>query len=179
MRNCAFLAEGSIRPYCVGKKNWLFSNTDTGAHASGLFYSLIETAKANKVNPYDYLWYVLTKAPLCKTEEDWDQLLPWNMDANETRKMHDTRNSAAPDPSRTSPYVIRGAKDRDPLKEDKLAAVKAKKEEKELARAIKKAEKKDAALAKFDRLKKRIEKADKARDRVAATYGLKIASSTR
>lgn len=93
--------------------------------------------------------------------------------------MHDTRNSAAPDPSRTSPYVIRGAKDRDPLKEDKLAAVKAKKEEKELARAIKKAEKKDAALAKFDRLKKRIEKADKARDRVAATYGLKIASSTR
>ena len=95
MYNCVFVAEGAIRPYCVGKKNWLFSNTDTGAHASALFYSLIETAKANHMNPYDYVWYILTKAPLCKTEEDWEQLLPWNMDADEMRKMHDTRNSVS------------------------------------------------------------------------------------
>jgi len=172
------VAESAIRPYCVGKKNWLFSNTDTGAYASALFYSLIETAKANGMNPYDYVWYILTKAPLCKTEEDWDQLLPWNMDADEIQKMHDTRNSAAPDPNRTSPYVIRGAKDRDPLKEDKLAAIKAKKEAKEMARALKKAEKKDAMTAKADRIKKKLEKADRARDKIAARYGLKPASST-
>ncbi|MGB4407694.1 MAG: IS66 family transposase [Sphaerochaeta sp.] len=171
------VAESAIRPYCVGKKNWLFSNTDTGAHASALFYSLIETAKANHVNPYDYVWYILTKAPLCKTEEDWDQLLPWNMDNDQIKKMHDTRNSAAPDPNRTSPYIIRGAKDRDPLKEAKLAIIKARKEAKEVARAIKKAEKKDETLAKIDRLKKKIERADKARDRVAKKYGLKVAST--
>lgn len=172
------VAESAIRPFCIGKKNWLFSNTDTGAHASALFYSLIETAKANHMNPYDYVWYILTKAPLCKTEEDWDQLLPWNMDADEIRKMHDTRNSAAPDPNRTSPYIFRGAKDRDPLREDRLAATKVRKEAKEIARALKKAEIKDAAIVKFEKLKKKIEKTDRARDRVAAKYGLKPASST-
>ena len=172
------IAEGAIRPFVIGKKNWLFSNTDTGAHASALFYSLIETAKANGLNPYDYVWYILTKAPLCKTEEDWDRLLPWNMDADEMRKMHDTRNSAAPDPNRTAPYIFRGAKDRDPLKEDKLAAIKVRKEAKEIARALKKAEKKNAMVAKFDKIKKKIEKADRARDKVAARYGLKPASST-
>ena len=172
------VAESAIRPYCVGKRSWLFCNTDTGAHASALFYSLIETAKANKVNPYDYVWYILTKAPLCRTEDDWDQLLPWNMDNDEMKRMHDTRNSAAPDPDRTTPYIIRGAKDRDPLKDDKLAALKARKKEKELARAIRKAEEKDAAIAKFDKLRKKIEKADKARDRVAKKYGLKPVSIT-
>lgn len=172
------VAEGAIRPYCVGKKNWLFSNTDTGAHASALFYSLIETAKANGMNPYDYVWYILTKAPLCKTEEDWDLLLPWNMNVDEIRKMHDTRNSAAPDPNRTLPYIFRGAKDRDPLKEEKLATIRERKEAKEIARALKKVAKKDEALAKFDKLKKKIEKADRARDRVAKKYGLKPVSST-
>jgi len=172
------VAEGAIRPYCLGKKNWLFSNTDTGAHASALFYSLVETAKANKVDPYDYLWYILTKAPMCKTDEDWDRLLPWNMDHDEMKKMHDTRNSAAPDPGRTAPYIFRGAKDRDPLKQDKLAESVARKEAKEVARAIKKAEKKNETLAKIDRVMKRIEKADKARDRVAKKYGLKTASIT-
>ena len=130
------------------------------------------------MNPYDYVWYILTKAPLCKTEEDWDQLFPWNMENDEMKKVHDTRNSASLDPNRNSPYIIRGARDRDPLKEDKLAILKARKEVKEVARAIKKAEKKDETFAKIDRLKKRIEKADKARDRVAKKYGLKPVSIT-
>ena len=170
-------AEGSIRSFVLGKRNWIFSNTDTGAHASALFYSLIETAKANNVNPYDYMWYILTKAPLCKTEEDWDQLLPWNMDDNDIKNMHDTRNSAAPDLNRTSPYIIRGAKDRDPLKEDKLAALKARKEEKEVTRALKKAEKRDKVQASIDKITKKIQKDDKAREKQAKKYGLKPAST--
>lgn len=98
------------------------------------------------MNPYDYVWYILTKAPLCKTEEDWDLLLPWNMNVDEIRKMHDTRNSAAPDPNRTLPYIFRGAKDRDPLKEEKLATIRERKEAKEIARALKKVAKKTKHL---------------------------------
>jgi len=103
-------AESSIRNFVLGKCTWLFSNTDTGALASALFYSLIETVKANNVNPQEYIWFVLTKAPFCKSVADWDNLLPWNMDNNEITKMHDTRNSATPDSNRTSPYIMREAK---------------------------------------------------------------------
>lgn len=172
------MAERSIRSFVLGKRNWLFSNTDTGAHASALFYSLIETAKANKVNPYDYIWYVLTKAPLCKTEEDWDNLLPWNINNDEIKGMHSTRNSAAIDFDRTKPYIFRGAKDRDPLKQDKLDALEARKIKREEARVIKKAEEKEKIQNKIDKIKRKIQKADRARDRVAKKYGVKIASIT-
>ncbi len=48
-------AENAIRPFVIGRKNWLFANTPKGAHASACFYSLVETAKANGVEPYAYL----------------------------------------------------------------------------------------------------------------------------
>jgi len=51
------MAENSIRPFVVGRKNWLFCGTPEGAQASALLYSLIETAKANKLEPYAYLLY--------------------------------------------------------------------------------------------------------------------------
>ena len=74
-------AENAIRPFVVGRKNWLFSGTPEGAEASALFYSLIETAKANGLEPYSYLRYVFEKLPLAKTLEDYEALLPWNLDA--------------------------------------------------------------------------------------------------
>ncbi|MGI6731723.1 MAG: IS66 family transposase [Anaerovoracaceae bacterium] len=53
-------AERSIKPFVIGRKNWLFSNTPNGAKASATYYSLIETAKENGLNPFEYLSWVLT-----------------------------------------------------------------------------------------------------------------------
>jgi len=73
------MAENSIRPFVMGRKNWLFSGTPKGAHASALLYSLIETAKANKLEPYAYLRYIFEKLPVAETLEDYEALLPWNI----------------------------------------------------------------------------------------------------
>ncbi len=73
------MAENSVRPFVVGRKNWLFSGTPEGAEASALLYSLIETAKANKLEPYAYLRYIFEKLPLAATLEDYESLLPWNI----------------------------------------------------------------------------------------------------
>ena len=104
------IAENAIRPYVVGRKNWLFSNTEVGADASSFYYSMIETAKLNGVNVADYMWYCLSEAPRCTTESDWENLLPWNMDADTITALKKRRASAIPDPARTEPYVLRGAR---------------------------------------------------------------------
>ncbi len=75
-------AENAIRPFVIGRKNWLFSNSVRGAKASANLYSLIETAKANGLNPYDYLKRVFTDLPNAETLEDVDALLPWNNNVN-------------------------------------------------------------------------------------------------
>lgn len=56
-------AENAIRPFVVGRKNWLFSNTPRGAHASAVMYSLVESAKANKLEPYAYLRFLFDQLP--------------------------------------------------------------------------------------------------------------------
>jgi len=71
-------AENAIRPFVIGPKNWLFSHTPHGAHASAALYSLIETAKANALEPYAYLVEVFTRLPAAQTEQDLQALLPWN-----------------------------------------------------------------------------------------------------
>jgi transposase len=71
-------AENAIRPFVIGRKNWLFSQTPKGAHASARIYSLIETARANGIEPYTYMVEVLNKLPSSVTDEDLDRLLPWN-----------------------------------------------------------------------------------------------------
>jgi transposase len=71
-------AENAIRPFVVGRKNWLFANTPNGAHASANLYSIIETAKAHDLNPQDYLTYIFKELPLVKTIDDYEKLLPWN-----------------------------------------------------------------------------------------------------
>ena len=73
------LGENAIRPFCLGRKNWLFSDTPAGAEASARLYSLVETAKANGLEPYAYLRRVFTDLPQAKTIEDIEALLPWNI----------------------------------------------------------------------------------------------------
>ena len=73
------MAENSIRPFVIGRKNWLFAGTPEGAEASALLYSLIETAKANKLEPYAYLRYIFDKLPTATSLEDYEALLPWNI----------------------------------------------------------------------------------------------------
>ncbi|MCR5814005.1 MAG: transposase domain-containing protein, partial [Desulfovibrio sp.] len=73
------LAENGIRPFVVGRKNFLFSGHPNGARALAIFYSLIETAKANKIRPLDYLNYVF--AHIRSTPGDkMANLLPWKCD---------------------------------------------------------------------------------------------------
>lgn len=70
-------AENAIRPFVVGRKNWLFSHTPSGAQASAAIYSLIETAKANGLSPYGYLQHVFETLPTLN-EDDLNALLPWH-----------------------------------------------------------------------------------------------------
>jgi len=74
------LAENAIRPFVVGRKAWLFSDTTKGAHASSVHYSLIETAKANNLEPHAYLTQVLKKLPYAESVEELEALLPWNIE---------------------------------------------------------------------------------------------------
>jgi transposase len=73
--------ENAIRPFVVGRKGWLFSDTVKGAVASANLYSLVETCKANTVEPHAYLTYLFERLPHLKTVEDYETLLPWNAKA--------------------------------------------------------------------------------------------------
>lgn len=73
------LAENAIRPFAVGRKAWLFADTARGAHASATCYSLIETAKANDLEPYAYLLHLLNHIGAADTLEKIEALLPWNV----------------------------------------------------------------------------------------------------
>lgn len=70
-------AENAIRPFTVGRKNWLFADTPKGAKASAMYYSLIESAKANGLEPFDYLCRLLKYLPYADTVEKLELLLPW------------------------------------------------------------------------------------------------------
>ncbi len=81
------LAENSIRPFVIGRKNWLFSGTPEGAEASALLYSLIETAKANSLEPYAYLRYIFDRLPTASSLEDYEALLPWNIALGQVKRV--------------------------------------------------------------------------------------------
>lgn len=68
---------GVIRPFVIGRKNWMFADTVKGAEASAAFYSLIVMAKSAGLNPFDYLKSILTDLPKAKNLEDFEVLLPW------------------------------------------------------------------------------------------------------
>lgn len=73
------LAENAIRPFAVGRRAWLFADTTRGARASATCYSLIETAKANQLEPSAYIHYVLDRIGEADTLEKLEALLPWNV----------------------------------------------------------------------------------------------------
>ena len=73
-------SENAIRPFVLGRKNWLFNKSPKGADSSCGMYSLIETAKQNGIEPLKYLRELFKKAPLASTPGDWEKLLPWNID---------------------------------------------------------------------------------------------------
>ncbi|TVQ96923.1 MAG: IS66 family transposase, partial [Desulfovibrionales bacterium] len=81
------LVENAIRPFAVGRRNWLFAGSQAGAHASATIYSLIETAKANGLNPYLYLLHVFTTLPKAKTLTEIRQLLPQNLTPQKLEKL--------------------------------------------------------------------------------------------
>ena len=72
------VAENAVRPFVIGRKNWLFSNSQRGATASANLYSLIETAKANGREPYQYLSWLFERLPKTKPD-DYAELMPWKM----------------------------------------------------------------------------------------------------
>lgn len=74
-------AEQTIRPFCVGKKNWVMIDTIAGAESSAMIYSIAETAKANKLKPYNYFEYLLEEIPKHMDDHDTsfcEDLLPWS-----------------------------------------------------------------------------------------------------
>ncbi|WP_223114546.1 transposase domain-containing protein, partial [Pseudomonas syringae] len=66
------------RPFVIGRKNWLFSDTPKGATASAQLYSVVETARTNGQEPYAWLRHSLERLPLASSVEDYEALLPWN-----------------------------------------------------------------------------------------------------
>ena len=96
---CSFsnnLSENAIRPFTVGRKNWLFCDTPNGAQASAIVYSMVEMAKANGVNVYHYLTYLLEKMPSDRmSDEELELLAPWNENVKTEiqRRVNDTNQS--------------------------------------------------------------------------------------
>ena len=104
------LAERFTRPFSIGSGNWLFSDTDQGAMVSSVLFTLAQNGKLNGLNEIDYLWAVLDRIPLCKSEEDWKALLPWNIDLSDIVQKKALLAAAKADPERTEPYIIRGGR---------------------------------------------------------------------
>ncbi len=73
------IAEREIKAVVIGRKNWLFSDSVEGAHTIAIMYSLVATARANGVDLYKYLTYVIKTMPMLRTVEEAKVLLPWNM----------------------------------------------------------------------------------------------------
>ena len=73
-------SERSIKPFVIGRKNWLFSNTPRGARASATIYSIVETAKENGLNPFAYLMYLFERLPNIDIDDEaaLDECLPWS-----------------------------------------------------------------------------------------------------
>lgn len=98
---CSFsnnLSENAIRPFTVGRKNWLFCDTPNGAQASAIVYSMVEMAKANGVNVYHYLTYLLEKMPSDRmSDEELELLAPWNENVKSEiqRRVNNTSQSDA------------------------------------------------------------------------------------
>ena len=87
------LAENAIRPFTLGRKNWLFCDTPKGAEASAIVYSLVESAKANGIEPFAYLQHVLVQLPYfgkSQSHEELESLMPWSPYIQQNFRMKNT-----------------------------------------------------------------------------------------
>lgn len=103
-------AENAIRPFTVGRKNWLFNITESGAQVSAFFYSLVETCKAIGISVNDYLAYLFMNANTIKDgdEQAWTAMLPGKCDISSVKGYREMLLAAMPDLDRTEPYRLRG-----------------------------------------------------------------------
>jgi hypothetical protein len=86
-------AERSVKPFVIGRKNWLFANTVRGAKVSAIIYSIVETAKENDLNPFDYLKYTLERIKNI-VPTAIDSLLPWSQDVQAALRIHSNTASS-------------------------------------------------------------------------------------
>ena len=75
--------ERAIRPFAIGRRAWLFADTPAGAEASACLYSMVETAKANGLEPYTWLLKVMRGMPGASKSGNWEHLMPWNCKAED------------------------------------------------------------------------------------------------
>ena len=78
--------ERDIRPFVMARNNFLFADTPKGARALCLHFSIIQTAKQHNIEPYQYYVHILNQLPYCKTVEDYEALLPWEVNINAEKK---------------------------------------------------------------------------------------------
>ena len=79
------LVENAIRPFALGRKNWIFSGSPEGANAGAIFYSLIETCKANNIDPFKYFCEMFKHIRECKNDADYGIILPQNIQFNDSK----------------------------------------------------------------------------------------------
>lgn len=82
-------SERAIKPFVIGRKNWLFCGNEEGANAAAIIYSLMETCKEHQIEPYAYFKYVLKTIVSCDTVEHLEKLLPYYCDRNELAKQRE------------------------------------------------------------------------------------------
>lgn len=75
------IAERSIKAYVIGRKNWLFSDSVDGANATAVLMTMVRSAIANQLDPYQYQYLVtiLTQLPYAKTDDDFQAMMPWRV----------------------------------------------------------------------------------------------------
>ena len=88
------IAERSIKPFVIGRKNWLFSGSEKGAESSCFLFTLIENAKYYHLNPYEYLRCVFDQSVNCQTKKDYEKLLPWNISISSFHEEGTWKNDA-------------------------------------------------------------------------------------
>ncbi|MHC1691891.1 MAG: IS66 family transposase [Sphaerochaetaceae bacterium] len=102
------VAENNIRPFALDRRSFLFCITPQGAAVSALYFSLVESCKAMGIDPHAYLTYLFANAGACKTDGDWDSMIPGSADLSGMPAYYAMLRSAKPDPNRKEPYILRG-----------------------------------------------------------------------
>jgi len=82
-------SERAIKPFVIGRKNWLFNSTNKGAEASSILFSLVQTCKEHDLDVFAYFKYALESVVKCQNEQDIQKLLPYNADLDQLKAQRD------------------------------------------------------------------------------------------